>query len=191
VRLHTGVGLAGVADGEVALEDGRVLAAPLVLAALGVRPATGWLVGALDLEPDGGVACDRRGRTSVPGVWAVGDAASWAGRRREHWASAVDQAGAVVQDLLGREAPEPAAPYSWSEQHGVLLQTVGEVEPDTEAEVHDVGAGLVALHADGDAAGDARLRGVVALDAKKQVGRARRLLRDGADLDAARAALLR
>ena len=56
---------------------GRVLEAPVVLAALGVRPATGWLAGVLDREPDGGVVCGPTGRTSADGVWALGDAASW------------------------------------------------------------------------------------------------------------------
>ena len=52
--------------------------------------------------------------------------------------------------------------------------------------MHEVGAGLLALHAVGG-----RLLGVAALDARRQVGRARTLLRAGSDLAAAREVLLR
>lgn len=198
VRLRTGVGVDGARaeDGRVRaveLSDGTVLTAPVVLVAVGVRPATGWLAGSgVDLGTDGAVVCDRVGRTSVERVWALGDAAAWRGAdgaltRVEHWTSAVEQAGCVAAALLaGGAGPPSPVPYFWSEQAGVLLQVVGEVTPQTEAEVHPVGSGLLALHARDDA-----LLGVVAVDAKRLAGRARRLLRDRPPLEAARAALLR
>lgn len=197
VRLHTGVAVEGV-RGEggarvLELGDGSTVPAPVVLLGLGVVPATAWLAGSgVALGPDGAVLCDATGRTSADGVRALGDAASWAGpdgvrTRHEHWTSAVEQAAAVASSLLDPGTSEVGpVPYFWSEQHGVLLQSVGEVEPATEAEVHEAGGAVVALHADAGA-----LRGVVVLDGKRLVGRARRLLRDGADLEQARAALLR
>jgi len=45
---------------------------------------------------------------------------------------------------------------------------------------------VIALHAQGD-----RLLGVVCLDARRQAGRARKLLHAGADLEQARTTLLR
>lgn len=189
VRLHGGVRVSALEGDEAVLSDGSRLPARAVLVGLGVRPATGWLAdGGPELAADGGVVCDGGGRTSLEGVWAVGDAAQWAGRRTEHWTSAMEQASTVVQDVLtGTPPPHLPVPYVWSEQHGSLLQCLGDVAPDTEAEVHDVGTGLVALHADGDG----RLRGVVTLDAKKQVSRGRKALREGADLETARSLLLR
>ncbi len=189
VRLHGGVRVTALDGVEAVLSDGTRLPAAAVLVGLGVTPATGWLAGSgLALAGDGGIVCGPSGRTSADGVWAVGDAASWDGRRTEHWTSAIEQASTVVQDVLtGTPPPHLPVPYVWSEQHGAMLQCLGEVGPDTEAEVHDVGEGLVALHA--DAGG--RLLGVVTLDAKKQVSRARKALREGADVETARALLLR
>jgi NADPH-dependent 2,4-dienoyl-CoA reductase/sulfur reductase-like enzyme len=194
VRLHVEAAVTGVrgqgADRVLLLDDGSEVGAPVVLVGLGVVPATGWLSG-VELDADGAVRCDGVGRTGTTGVWALGDAASWAGPdgarvRHEHWTSALEQAACVAAALLDPSTPAHApVPYVWSEQHGVLLQCVGAVEPQTEAELHDAPGGVVALHAAGD-----RLAGVALLDGRRLVGRARRLLRDGASLDEARAALL-
>lgn len=190
VELRCGVGVAEVRGDprveELVLSDGSRLPTRVVALGLGVTPATGWLRGALALGPDGSVACDGQGRTSRDGVWALGDAASWDGRRVEHWTSAVEQASTVAQALLGAPVAHTAVPYFWSDQHGSTLQGLGELAADTEAEVHEVGDGLVALHARGD-----RLLGVVCLDAKKHAGRARKLLAAGSGLAAARDVLLR
>lgn len=195
VRLHLATGVVGV-DGTgrvegLTLSEGTGLDARVVLLALGVVPSTSWLAGSgVELLPDGAVSCDAGGRTSLPGVWAVGDAAAWqdgTGRHRriEHWSSAVDQAATVGGELTGVAVPA-AVPYFWSEQYTSTLQAVGDVGPDTEVEVYRLGEGLVALHAEQD-----RLLGVVTLDARRQIGRARKLLRAGVDLDHARDALLR
>lgn len=196
VRLHCGTGVAAVRGTErveaLELSDGTVLPSRVVLIGLGVLPRTQWLDGSgLELAPDGAVRCDRFGRTSATGVWAVGDAAAWQDatgtyRRVEHWMSAVEQAATVAGNLLTAElVPHVSVPYFWSDQYSSSVQAIGEVAPDTELEVHPIGAGLLALHADGD-----RLLGVVTLDARRQVGRARRLLRAGAGLAEARPALL-
>lgn len=190
VRLHCGVGVRALhGDGRVTaveLDDDRVLPARAVLIALGVVPATSWLQGALPLAPDGGIVCDEAGLVT-DGVWAVGDAAAWGGTRRvEHWTSAVEQAAAVALSVLGTPTPGRSVPYVWSDQYDATLQCVGEVSPTTEVEVHEVGNGLAALHAE-----DGRLTGAVLLDAKKLAGRVRRVLAGGGDLDEARAAVLR
>lgn len=196
VRLHLGTDLVAFHGGgptaSVELSDGSELASPVVLLALGITPATGWLDGSgVERTPDGAVRCDRSGRTSVPAVWAVGDAAAWQDahgrhRRVEHWTSAVDQAAVVAAALTGEPEPPAGVPYFWSEQYASTLQAVGEVRPGTELEVHRIEEGLLALHGEGD-----RFDGIVALDARRLVGRARRLLRAGAGLTEARATLLR
>lgn len=197
VRLHVGTSVEQVrgTDRVEALElsDGTVLDARVVLIGLGVVPRTGWLDGSdLELSADGAVRCDRYGRTSAPGVWALGDAAAWkdaTGRQRrvEHWMSAVEQAATVAHNLGSPDelTPHVGVPYFWSDQYASSLQALGEVAPDTEAEVHPVGDGLVALHADGD-----RLLGIVVLDSPRSVGKARRLLRAGSDVRGARSALV-
>lgn len=200
VRLHVGTGVTAF-RGEASVEglelsDGTVLDSRVVLVGLGVVPATSWLAGSgVELGQDGAVLCDRFGRTSAAGVWAVGDAAAWTdatGRQRrvEHWMTAVEQAATVAANLRAASeddlAPHVGVPYFWSDQYASSLQALGEVAPDTEAEVHDLeGGGLVALHTGGD-----RLLGAVVVDSPRHVGKARRLLRAGSDVAGARAALL-
>ena len=41
---------------------------------IGLVPNTEWLRGALELSPRGEIIVDERGQTSVPGVFAAGDA---------------------------------------------------------------------------------------------------------------------
>ncbi|MFI9487630.1 NAD(P)/FAD-dependent oxidoreductase [Promicromonospora sp. NPDC052451] len=121
----------GAPDGaRVTLDDGRVLEADLVLAAVGARPASGWLAGSLPLESNGGLRVNRAGRfmglhspTDPAGhlhldalrrVWAVGDVAT-----REHpvfgpvpgghWSAALHDPEPTVRALLGLDerAAEP------------------------------------------------------------------------------------
>jgi len=198
VRLHLGTGVASVRGGgrvaELALGDGSTLPAPVVLVALGIVPRTAWLAGSgVQLAPDGAIRCDRFGRTTAPGVWALGDAAAWqdaTGRHRrvEHWMTAVEHAATVASNLHAQPDALTAhvgVPYFWTDQYDCALQALGEVVPDTEAEVHQVADGLVALHADGD-----QLLGVVVVDHPRAVGRARKLLRAGSDLTTARTVLV-
>ncbi|MEU6328652.1 FAD-dependent oxidoreductase [Streptomyces sp. NPDC047049] len=70
-------GLAGSGGGVcgVRLASGEVLRAGTVVVAIGARPATEWLAGS-GLALGDGVECDAYCR-AAPGVYAVGDAASW------------------------------------------------------------------------------------------------------------------
>jgi 3-phenylpropionate/trans-cinnamate dioxygenase ferredoxin reductase subunit len=139
VTLVTGVAvdqvLAGSHEGaqdgaRVTLADGQVLEADLVLAAVGARPASGWLAGSLPRESNGGLRVNRAGRfmglrspTDPAGglhldalrrVWAVGDIAT-----REHpvfgpvpgghWSAALHDPDVTVRALLGLDerAAEP------------------------------------------------------------------------------------
>lgn len=88
------------------------LPADLVLAALGVQPATGWLAEAgVARAPGGAVLVDPWGRSSVPGLFAVGDAAArWSDRYGTHlpgghWTEALNApesvAPAVAQWVAG------------------------------------------------------------------------------------------
>lgn len=140
VDLRCGVGLSSleVADGAVTgatLADGSTVSADLVVIGVGSAPVTEWLADSgIDLaEPQagGGVLADEVGRTSVPGVWAVGDVAAWlhdTGRHKrvEHWTNAGEQAKLLVTALLGGEPPATdRVPYVWSDQYGLKIQVLG------------------------------------------------------------------
>ncbi|WSQ55501.1 FAD-dependent oxidoreductase [Streptomyces sp. NBC_01218] len=135
--LLTGARVARVEPGTVVLTDGRRLPAGAVVVGIGARPATGWLDGSgIALGPDGSVTADARLRTSAPGVYAVGDCASYPSARYgarllvHHWDNALQGPRTVAADITaagGTGAAEPydPVPYFWSEQFGRFVQYAG------------------------------------------------------------------
>jgi NADPH-dependent 2,4-dienoyl-CoA reductase/sulfur reductase-like enzyme/rhodanese-related sulfurtransferase len=75
VHVETSAMVASVGGSTVALADGRVLPADLVVSAIGVRPdvALARLAG-LGLGPNGGIAVNEANQTTDPDIYAVGDA---------------------------------------------------------------------------------------------------------------------
>lgn len=150
VALRTGVGVAALKGKgrveRVALADGSVIDADLVVVGVGVSPQTGWLDGS-GLTLDNGVVCDAA-CVAAPGVVAAGDVARWENRlfgglmRIEHWTNAVEQGTAAANSLLAiaaGQAPQPFAPvpYFWSDQYGLRIQYVGASRPGDEMVVVD------------------------------------------------------
>jgi NADPH-dependent 2,4-dienoyl-CoA reductase/sulfur reductase-like enzyme len=128
LRLRTAV--AAIEPGGIALADGGWLPADLVVTAVGVRPAVGWLAGS-GIALNNGVVVDAGLQASIPGVYAVGDCASfWSGRyqrqlRVEHWDVALHSPLVAAANIAGgRERYDPV-PYFWSEQFGRMVQYVG------------------------------------------------------------------
>ncbi|WP_199432306.1 NAD(P)/FAD-dependent oxidoreductase [Qaidamihabitans albus] len=83
------------------------------------------------IEVNGGIVVDECGRTSVPSVFAAGDAASryhplfGEHIRGEHFDSASRLATAAANAMLGRHAAAVDPPWFWSDQYGVNLQYTG------------------------------------------------------------------
>ncbi|WP_405446952.1 NAD(P)/FAD-dependent oxidoreductase [Streptomyces erythrochromogenes] len=133
-ELITGAKVAGVEEGRVLLADGRALPADAVVVGIGARPATGWLAGSgVERGADGSVTADAHLLTTLPGVYAVGDCASFPSGRYgarllvHHWDNALQGPRAVAANVL---AGEPTAvydpvPYFWSEQFGRFVQYAG------------------------------------------------------------------
>ncbi|HXW86898.1 MAG TPA: FAD-dependent oxidoreductase [Streptosporangiaceae bacterium] len=130
VELRLGQPVESVEPGGLALPGGGWLAADEVVTAVGVRPEVGWLDGS-GIAVDRGVATDEQLRTSLPGVFAVGDcAAFWSLRYRrrlrfEHWDVALQAPAVVAANLLGDTDTYDPVPYFWSEQFGRMIQYVG------------------------------------------------------------------
>jgi NADPH-dependent 2,4-dienoyl-CoA reductase/sulfur reductase-like enzyme len=168
----------------VRLSDGRALDADLVVVGIGVVPEIGWLAGS-GLELGDGVVCDAALRTSAPGIWAIGDVASWDNElvgermRGEQWTNATDQARHVARAMLG--AADPAAPYRssnyfWSDQYGVRIQFAGSASADevrvVEGSVPD--RRLLALYRRGD-----RLVGAFAIDNARLLMKSKQIIEQG------------
>jgi 3-phenylpropionate/trans-cinnamate dioxygenase ferredoxin reductase subunit len=130
VELRLGQQVASVEPGGLALAGGGWLAADEVVTAVGVRPEVGWLDGS-GIAIDNGVAADEQLRTSLPGVFAVGDCmAFWSLRYRrrlrfEHWDVALRAPAVAAVNLLGGTDTYDPVPYFWSEQFGRMVQYIG------------------------------------------------------------------
>lgn len=124
------VGRGGRVSG-VALADGEIIAADLVIVGIGIVPAVEVLRQA-GAAGDNGVDVDPRCRTSLEGVFAVGDCARQPSLfaeghavRVESVPNANDQAITVARELTGQGQDHAALPWFWSNQYDLRLQTVG------------------------------------------------------------------
>jgi len=170
---------------ELQLTSGQRVAADVVVAGLGAIPTIDWLATS-GLTIDDGIACDERGRTSAPEVYAIGDAAHWQGggprhgRRHEHWTSAREQARVVAHAITGRAGPRwtDVVPYVWSDQHGKRLQLIGGPAGADTVEVvkhdHETGAFLALYGSEG------QLVAAVGCNQAKAITRQRLLVAAGA-----------
>ncbi|MDO5453930.1 MAG: FAD-dependent oxidoreductase [Corynebacterium sp.] len=76
VTVLTGADTVNITDEQVELRDGRVIPAEMVVAAIGVRPASELAQEAgLEVGERGGIVVDESQRTSDPAIFALGDAA--------------------------------------------------------------------------------------------------------------------
>lgn len=187
VELRTGAKVASVEPGALVLADGDRIAADAVVVGIGVRPDLGWLAGS-GLEVDGGVVTDETLRTGHPRVVAVGDCASWWSRRYrrrmlvEHWDTALNAPDVAAATLLGRPAVYDPVPYFWSEQFGRMVQYAGH-HPIAERLVYrgdPTERRWAACWFTGD-----RLEAILTVDRPRDLVQARRLIAEGARLDAA------
>jgi NADPH-dependent 2,4-dienoyl-CoA reductase/sulfur reductase-like enzyme len=126
----------------VELVDGTRLEADLVVSAVGDVPNVEWLAGS-GVQVHGGIVVDHHCRVA-PDVVAAGDVTVISGgdgelSRAPHWTNAVDQARAAVRGLLqgDRAAPYRPSQYCWTEQFGLDVKLVGDLDPQGEPAVLD------------------------------------------------------
>jgi NADPH-dependent 2,4-dienoyl-CoA reductase/sulfur reductase-like enzyme len=110
---------------------GRTLATELVVVGVGVEPAVDYLAGS-GIEVGNGIVVDDRFETSVPGIYAAGDVASFHDplydrrRRLEHWSNA-DYAGTRVgRNLAGEDAPYATVSSFFTQAFGVTIKVLGD-----------------------------------------------------------------
>ena len=201
VDLRLGVGVAGlIGDGRVEaveLVGGERIPADIVIVGLGALPNTEWLEGSgLQLNP--GVECDATltaaGDSDILGA---GDIVTWPhplaegeAIRIEHWTVAAEQG-----QLAGRNAlvapeerkPYAAPPYFWSDQYNVKIQSLGLPARGTRLELlESTPDGARFLYG---AERDARLVGIIAINAARRLGSYRMMLEDPPAFDELRARL--
>jgi len=132
-ELNAGVEAFVARDDAVAgvkLSDGRVLPCDAILVGVGA-------IAHESLARQAGCACghgiivDAQGRTSVEGLYAIGDCTQrplWpygVEGRLESVPNALEQAKQVAALLCGKPPPQPETPWFWSDQYELKLQIAG------------------------------------------------------------------
>ena len=115
----------------VRLTSGERIAADMVIVGIGIDAAVEPLLAA-GAEGANGVDVDAHCRTSLPGIYAIGDCAAqenvFAGGLRvrlESVQNAHDMAATAAKAIVGAPEPYAALPWFWSNQYDLKLQTVG------------------------------------------------------------------
>ena len=177
----------------IALSDGSLIDADVVVAGIGVIPNTEWLADS-GLTIANGIVCNGFGE-AAPHVYAAGDVArvnnEWQqdAVRVEHWTNAVEQAVHAAENALagsGARMAFSSVPYFWSDQYDRKIQFIGRTRPDDQMVIVDGSLAdrkLTALFRRGD-----RVVGCFAVNQPRAVIRYRKLLAQGATWEAAIAA---
>jgi len=134
IRLNAALAEIIGTDGHVSgvkLADGEVIEAQMVIVGIGIIPAVEPLLAA-GAAGTNGVDVDEYCRTSLEGVYAIGDCAAHpnafmdgARIRLESVQNANDQAATAARSIMGAPVPYAATPWFWSNQYDLRLQTVG------------------------------------------------------------------
>jgi 3-phenylpropionate/trans-cinnamate dioxygenase ferredoxin reductase component len=134
VSFHLGVRIAAITPEGVALSDGTLISADLVVIGIGAVPNT-ELGAAAGLAVENGIAVDATLATSDPAVFAAGDCCSFPqplyGHRRvrlESWRSAQELGALAARNMLGAAEPVSAVPWFWSDQYDLTMQISGLAE---------------------------------------------------------------
>jgi NADPH-dependent 2,4-dienoyl-CoA reductase/sulfur reductase-like enzyme len=122
------------------LTSGRDVEAYLAVVGVGVQPNVELLEGTT-AEIDNGVVVDDRFRTSVDGVYAIGDVArfpdpvSGRPRRIEHWTNADAQGRHLGRVLAGHDEPYDELALFFTQLFDVKLQVVGDPDGGVDESV--------------------------------------------------------
>jgi NADPH-dependent 2,4-dienoyl-CoA reductase/sulfur reductase-like enzyme len=113
------------------LGDGQNIRCELVVAGIGVRPATEVVTDSgLDIED--GILVNEYLQTSHPDIFAAGDVANYQDvlfrkrRRVEHWDNAVSQGQYCARSLMGDKTPFRHVPYFFSDVFDLSYEYWGD-----------------------------------------------------------------
>jgi apoptosis-inducing factor 3 len=113
----------------VLLDSGERIETDLVVAGIGVLPATEFLAG-INLHKDGGVIVDKY-LCAADGLYAAGDIASFPSlltgehQRIEHWRTAMQQGRIAAHNMAGQTVAYDGVPFFWTRQFDLGLLYVG------------------------------------------------------------------
>lgn len=181
VDVRLGRQVTGFEDGAIVLDDGHRVGADVVVVGIGVT-ANDELARSAGIACDDGIFVDRFGRTTCPGVYAIGDVTRQrnpvSGRfeRIETWSNAQNQGLALARTLLDPTAtPYSDIPWYWSDQYELRIQVAGVSNGDDEIVRGEAAVGakfsLIQLHR-------GRVVGVTCMNNAREFSSLKRLLGD-------------
>ena len=122
-------------EGDAVLErvrtaSGRTINCDFAVIGIGVSPRVG-LAAAAGAKVENGIVVNQQLRTSLPGVFAVGDVANaWhplfkRNIRVEHWANALNQGLTAARAMLDEPVSYDRIPYFFSDQYDAGMEYSG------------------------------------------------------------------
>jgi 3-phenylpropionate/trans-cinnamate dioxygenase ferredoxin reductase component len=187
LRLGEGVRELHVDDKRITgltLTSGVLLKSDMIVVGIGVLPHD-RLATEAGLACADGITVDAMMQTSVPGIFAIGDAVRHPNRffggavRLESVQNAVDQAKTAARAISGHPEPYAAVPWFWSDQADLKLQIAG-VAPTIDQHVVRGDPASGAFSVFGFASG--QLRTVESINKPADHMAARKLIGDGISL---------
>ncbi|MDL1867329.1 Rieske 2Fe-2S domain-containing protein [Betaproteobacteria bacterium PRO4] len=148
VQFHMGTSITRIDASKVVLNNGNELAAGLVILGVGVRPRVS-LAEAAGITVDNGILVNEYLETSVPGIFAAGDAARWhdpgSGQKQriEHWVLAERHGQVAAENMLGARTAFCDVPFFWSAHYDISIRYVGharswdKLEIEGDLDMHD------------------------------------------------------
>ncbi|MCE2517439.1 MAG: oxidoreductase [Alphaproteobacteria bacterium] len=139
IRVGAGVQAIDTSGDALCLDlgEGEIIRADLVVAGIGVVPDLA-LAASSGVDHGNGITVDDSYRTSVEGIWAIGDVARCSGgytrgqMRIESVHHAQMSAEIAAASMMGEDPKAHEVPWFWSEQYDKKLQSAGFVPADAE-----------------------------------------------------------
>jgi len=122
---------------EVVLGSGQRLPVDMIVAGIGVRPATDIFEGS-GLQIDRGLVVNEYLETNLPDISAAGDVTNYRDvifdkqRHIEHWDNAVQQARRAVRNMMGSRRPFVHVPYFFSDVFDLSYEFWGDTSSADE-----------------------------------------------------------
>ncbi len=109
-------------------KDGTKISAQMAVIGVGVIPNTS--ISHRDLKVDRGIIVNEYGETSLPDVYAAGDATVWPYKGNlihvEHWEHAYNHAKNIAHNIINEKSEVyDAIPYFWTDQYDETFEYLG------------------------------------------------------------------